>query len=366
MKIGILTFHRADNYGAVLQCYALQEVLKDMGHEVKIIDYAQPVIDRSYTIQQGPSAFELLNPARLRKYLFPPNRFFKERAHRRQLTMRKPHFKTFRETYLNLTEECDSRHIPADFDCYVIGSDQLFSLNITETLDPVYSGNFPIKKGARRIGYAISLNKQSVSEIGASGWKEILKRFYRFSLREPNLATWVKDLTGCPIATCIDPTLLTSSRMWERITHNTTVKPDSIVVYEARQAKGKHNCLRSKAQLLARKQQAHVVDLSRLDCSIEEWVGHIQQARCVVTSSFHAVAFALIFKRPLYAFCLHDGQDARYSDLLRATGMENSLHDLAYTPELIPQVDGKLIEERLSQLRKPSLNYLSEAISNGE
>lgn len=47
MKIGILTFHRAINYGAVLQCYALSEVLKKMGHDVFVIDYRQPRVERT-------------------------------------------------------------------------------------------------------------------------------------------------------------------------------------------------------------------------------------------------------------------------------------------------------------------------------
>ena len=51
MKIGILTFHRAHNYGAVLQCYALQEVLKAKGHYVVIIDYRQSFIESLYRIR---------------------------------------------------------------------------------------------------------------------------------------------------------------------------------------------------------------------------------------------------------------------------------------------------------------------------
>ena len=50
MRIGILTFHRAHNYGAVLQCYALQETLKRMGHDVQVIDYRQPWIEDFYNL----------------------------------------------------------------------------------------------------------------------------------------------------------------------------------------------------------------------------------------------------------------------------------------------------------------------------
>ena len=51
MRIGILTFHRAHNYGAVLQCYALQEVLSRMGYRVEIVDYRQPFIESFYRIR---------------------------------------------------------------------------------------------------------------------------------------------------------------------------------------------------------------------------------------------------------------------------------------------------------------------------
>lgn len=52
MKVGIITYHRAHNYGAVLQCYALQEVLKRMGHDTQIIDYRQPFIEKLYNLSK--------------------------------------------------------------------------------------------------------------------------------------------------------------------------------------------------------------------------------------------------------------------------------------------------------------------------
>lgn len=60
MRVGILTFHRAHNYGAVLQCYALQKVLKNLGHEVQVIDYRQPYIEKHYAVLSWRHLFFLL------------------------------------------------------------------------------------------------------------------------------------------------------------------------------------------------------------------------------------------------------------------------------------------------------------------
>ena len=69
MKIGILTFHRAHNYGAVLQCYALQEILQRLGYDVYVIDYRQPTLEYAYKYWNFRTILESLrSPKLLFKY----------------------------------------------------------------------------------------------------------------------------------------------------------------------------------------------------------------------------------------------------------------------------------------------------------
>lgn len=359
MKIGILTFHRADNYGAVLQCYALQEILKERGDEVEVINYAQQSIDVAY--EGEPKTFGWLL-----KRLFSFHKYFRyltvlPRIRRNKQKRKK--FSAFRKEFLRISPQCDGNHIPTDYDRYVIGSDQLFSLNITNGLDPVYSGNFPMKEGARRISYAVSLNEKSFFEIGESGWKAILNRFDAFSLRESVYAGMLSKITDVSIPSCVDPTLLVDAMpVWNTVADKAEAPSDSVVIYEVRYQKGNEKSLRQKAHRLAFELGVKTVDLSQAAYGVEEWLACIRSARCVVTSSFHATVFALLFKRPLLAFRLHDGGDARYVDLLSSLGLSTCIHDLDYVPTGVPETDYTDLESRLRDLRRSSLDYLQKAI----
>ena len=147
MRIGILTFHRAHNYGAVLQCYALQEILKGKGHDVQVIDYHQPWIEDQYDLlswnmfkRNTGSVSQLFKYVKgnLKKWMLAP-----EKA---------KNFRDFREQFLNLSLPCMDV-MPQGYDCYVIGSDQLWSLHcLGGEQDKMYLGGFDRPAGSRLVG----------------------------------------------------------------------------------------------------------------------------------------------------------------------------------------------------------------------
>ena len=130
MRIGILTFHRAHNYGAVLQCYALQKVLATMGHDAVVIDYRQPYVESQYASFNWQYFLDQLVNFRLLTML----RYF---AKVRKNVIRAAVFRRFRNRHLSVSSKCGSGQIPL-YDCYVIGSDQVWSLHCTKYADDVY------------------------------------------------------------------------------------------------------------------------------------------------------------------------------------------------------------------------------------
>ena len=109
MKVGIITFHRAWNYGAVLQCYALQQAIKNLGHDVKVIDYRQSAIEKCYqTFSFKGSIKALLKPEKCYEQGF----LYRNRIRK--------NFKAFRRDFLQLTSPCKKSSIPLDFNAYVI------------------------------------------------------------------------------------------------------------------------------------------------------------------------------------------------------------------------------------------------------
>ena len=351
MKIGILTFHRAHNYGAVLQCYALQEVLKGMGHEVEVIDYRQPQIEQAYNHW---SIMTLIKSCikfwRLRGYIAQLLR----EHHKRQI------FNAFKEHYLNVRNRCDSTNIPTNYDVYVVGSDQLFNTAITNGLDSVYSGQFKRNKSSKLIGYAISSNLMSINNIGAEGWVGIAKSFDAVSLREKTLADKIYDLSKLSFDVCVDPTILTTAETWNTMISKSKVSDGYVVLYEVRRIKDDPTLLRRKTDELASFNNLKVVDLSSVEFGVEDWVNYIKNARCVITSSFHASVFAILFKRPLYAFKLDDGWDYRYTDLLEYVGLCDSIKGVDDSVLEIPKLDYENVLGTLDEYKRHSKDFLDE------
>ncbi len=354
MKIGILTFHRAHNYGAVLQCYALQEVLKGMGHEVEVIDYRQAVIEKAYNHW---------NMLTLMKRLV---KFWELMGYIKILIIeliKRRIFDSFKCQYLNIHHTCDAFTIPCDYDAYVVGSDQLFTTEITGGLDKVYSGQFDKPDKSKLVGYAISSNAMAVTEIGKKAWKSISTRFNALSMREDSLVCMIENLANVRFDVCVDPTLLTTESHWNHICKCEVEDTDYVVMYEVRKLHGNPNMLKQKAKSLANANNLRVVNLSSMRYYVDDWVNLIKNSRCVITSSFHATVFALIFKRPLYAFCLNDGRDYRYTDLLNKVGANKIIMQSSDTPMTIPILDYEKIANNMEQIKLHSMNFLKKHLS---
>ena len=358
MRIGILTFHRAHNYGAVLQCYALQEILKGKGHDVQVIDYHQPWIEDQYDLfswnmlkRHCGSASMCLKyiKGNLKKWLLAPHKA--------------KNFRDFREKFLNLSLPCIDV-LPQGYDCYVIGSDQLWSLHcLGGKHDRIYLGGFDRPSGSHLVGYAISADMKSV-QMSAELLKTAVPGFDALSMREKEVAEAVAQITGSQCEVCLDPTLLTDASLWNPLL--TTVEKDEyVLMYEVRWNPQTKGLLRKKAEELAAHVGPHckVIDLTRVNRPVTEFVSLFRNAKYVVTTSFHGIVFSIIFAIPFYAFPLWGGYDLRYSELLKSLGAEDRLVSFD-TPVKPFKMDFKPIKDKLAERQKSSFEFISKYISN--
>ena len=251
--------------------------------------------------------------------------------------------------------------MPADFDVYLIGSDQLWSFQCVGGVDKIYTGNFEHPTGSRIVGYAISAGIDSLLKLGADGLKRIIGNFDSISLRETENANIIEQLTGITLPVTIDPVLLTEPLMWESMINKDWQRRDYIVIYQARTVNGRPDYLREKAMELAEQCHCEVIDLSNMGYSVEDFISSIKYARYVMTTSFHAVAFAMLMETPCYAIRLGDGLDVRYVDLLSNVGLEQELVDLDFTP--VPFfVNFKSLKRRIKEYRQMSITFLQNAM----
>ena len=352
MKIGILTFHRAHNYGAVLQCYALQEVLKGMGHDVQVIDYRQPFLEKAYT------PFILRNCVgnfvHVKKEAYRYLRGVPERRRRQQF------FEHFTTNRLHLTAPCDASSIPQDFDVYLIGSDQLWNpICLGKKLDPVYLGEFKRPEGSTLLGYAISTPLGAFDNMGDKQLMNVVKSFHALSMREETTAKVIGCLTGITPQVCCDPTLLTDASLWNAVTNDKFKNRKYVLVYEVRWPRGDHDLLQRKAAAIASRLGCEVVTIGLGQYPVEDFVSLFKYASHVVTSSFHGTVFSLIFNRPFYSVKLKDGFDGRYENLLAALDADSQCVDMDFepTPALVDYIK---INAALKNYRAKSLTFLKQ------
>lgn len=359
MRIGILTFHCAHNYGAVLQCYALQETLKQMGHDVEIIDYRPKYLSTPYVIFDK-KRFLSKNPIFLIKHsigeiLLLPTRIKRYNA-----------FDKFINNRLNLSHRIIKRTIPDNYDVYIMGSDQIWNPKITQGFDPIYFGFFDFPKTNKKyISYAASMEIKLLDEKSADYYHKALNNFDSVSVRETNLAKLLQPLTSKKIDTVLDPTLLANTNVWNNIAVQPSIKRKYVLVYQVRYNK---STLRI-AHNIANQINAFVIEImawptiyhnkNRLQCSSPEgFLGLIKNAACVITTSFHGTAFSLIFNRSFYCIQLNDGGDTRSQSLLNSIGLSDRMIKNDETPKFTEIDYNEKINKCIFELRESSLRYL--------
>ena len=181
-------------------------------------------------------------------------------------------------------------------------------------------------------------------------------------MREKTLADKIYDLSKLSFDVCVDPTILTTSETWNAMVSKSEVGVGYVVLYEVRRIKDDPTLLKRKTNELASCNNLKVVNLSSMEFAVEEWVNYIRNARCVVTSSFHATVFALIFERPLYAFKLEDGGDDRYTDLLHYADLNSIIKCVKDSITEIPVIDYTKVRTAMGKYRRKSQAFLHEHI----
>lgn len=333
MKAGILTLQEADNYGAVLQAYALQTALLDLGVESEFIRFE----DETETAKNdqnrpaGPKIFvrQLLEKAKIRSGLFSD--------------FRRDYLKCAAPVPREKTDELNDK-----YDLFITGSDQVWNLSI-----PKVDGRYflPFASPKKRFSYAASFGGSSVPDQ-MKGWcAQQLKHFQDISVREEYGRETVKSLIGRDSVVCTDPVFLLESARWNELTYEVEEK-NYLLLFLIQYSKEAIDFAEKLAE--ERNVKVKIVTASFMyacgvsawnETGVTDWLSFIKNADCVVTDSFHGCAFSMIFGRPFSVVCLKDGlekRNGRIIELLERTGMENSMNgelSCISEPELVACMD---------------------------
>lgn len=358
MKVGIITFHSAHNYGAMLQAYGLQEYMRHKGYDINIINYRPKYIENSYH-RDNMHDWLSKNPVLCCKRLFNYIRYRNIR-HRRW-----DGFESFINRYFKLYDFSigDDLHT---FNAVFIGSDQVWSSSHTgKQFDDIMFG---VGFKCKVISYAPSCSKISLNEKESDYFRQHLDHLCAISVREKSFKDMLQPLTYKNIEVVLDPTLLVGREVFDKIAlHVQRYKP-YVLIYEITPHKG----VRRIAENIARQIDADVVELTNgmlnyhlktMDegASPEEFVGYFKNASCVITTSFHGTAFSVMFEKPFYMVRQRTGADGRMISLLSALGLEDRLVDMQDEVGFC-EIDYTPVSCRLAELRKESESFVNSAL----
>ena len=322
MIIGILTYHRSPNYGALWQAYALKTFLADKGYDVAVIDYWPDYHKRMYEKKViGKSSLKGLALRVKLSSIYKSLRIYFGNYIRLRRT------NAFSIKYLHLTPS-------RSFDLCVYGSDQIWRKQHQydcESFNPVYFGNDYIQ-ASKKISYAASMGHIEIESDRDKAFVESsLRNFDAISVREDDLATALSLYTNKHIEIVSDPVFLLSAEQWKKILPARRIRKgryiflynledDSTALKIARHLSHKFNLpiqevrgyVRDKRNPSNRTQIATPIAFLSL----------LHDAEYVVTSAFHGVALSLCFKKQFY-YAAPDELSGRAKSLLKRFKLED-------------------------------------------
>lgn len=363
MKTFTVTFHRSNNYGAVLQAYALQNVIKELGHDNTIFDY---IFYKGFYNRIKFTSIKTF----FRSVVGNVLKFFR----RKELKQLDKEFRRFHNERMKLSETVytlDSiKKNPPAADCYITGSDQVWNLNSRKVEIPIRFLDFG-EASIKRISYAASIEKTNYTDSQKQEVREYLNEFSAISLREEDAKTYISDIIGKKCERTIDPIFLLEIDEWKRIARMPRVDEPYILCYQVQS----NSKLKKVAKHLKKKTGYKVVAISNteikyfnadytfFDVSPEEFLGFYLNAEIVVSASFHGTAFGILFEKPTYGVARKTGS-SRIKEILSLFEMEEYyIRDTDNIPEF--KCDFKKQRELLNSERKKSINFLKEQLGDG-
>lgn len=357
-KIGILTFHNADNYGALLQAYALKKTLNNMGNDTHIINYFCPKLQKDYKLVNFGHRSFISILKQIVKFVFLPLSIY---IRSRFSSFRKQYLINGNPIYPN-TIDC----ILNDYDIFIAGSDQVFNPNITG-FDSNYFLAFN-KDRNKNFSYAASfgLSLNDLSDKEKQFFKQNMLNFKQLSFREQQGKEISNIINGHDCEVSLDPTLLLTKNDWEKI-----AIPPKQKKYILLYLMSKDSNIISFAKKLAKKTKCKLIFISpALDLknrvpayhvypTPQEWLGYFLNAKYIVTNSFHGLAFSINFNKDFFVDLLPPPSkvNSRLENLLDLTGLRGRLISAGANLDT-PAPDWAEVNAKLAAEKEKSLSYL--------
>lgn len=379
MKLGILTLVPYDNYGGILQGYALQTVLERMGHDVTIMR------TKLYN-------WVSLKNKILRFVWWVKDRYVKRKAGisclvpGTYLDYRVARIKPFIDKHIHFTREFSSTRDlyrfqdKSQYDGFVVGSDQTWRPCLSPDLYHMFCDFLPASSHKLRIAYAASfgVDTNEFSDVQLGICKPLIKKFQAISVREESGVKLCKDMFGVEAKHVLDPTMLLGKEDYMELIKDYRPQNEHVDLMQymfffnheenAIIAKTSSLLNMKPVNLMTKYFLNQVQDKSQLPDAqflpVEEWISAYNRAKFVLTDSFHGTVFCIIFNVPF--LCVSPVAIARFKSLLKVYGLEDRLvmKESEVTKDLLEKpIDWEKVNSVREVLKKQSLDFLKKSLS---
>lgn len=341
MKIGILTLRPRYNYGGILQCLALQETLRGMGHEVRVISF---ISNRKGTVTRRVKL--LLTDFSFRVYfswmydnMVQTMGWLGGKRKREAPVELLENCRAFLEHSIHFTEDCDENSIGTliqkeGFDAIVIGSDKVWGGLGHKQL--TYFGDWKPAFNGKLISYAACSSIKRIPRFNREKLRALLSRFDAVSVRDEYTAKLIEPYLAVKPQIVADPTILYD---FDRFVQKQDAGSGYIFAYilgreikgghraAIREMKGKLGDIPVKAVVFRNQATdiAKYADEVLDDVSPDKWVSLLAGAKIVYTDSFHASVFALKYQRRLFSYFSEETRSTRLIAMRDIFGINSSI-----------------------------------------
>jgi polysaccharide pyruvyl transferase WcaK-like protein len=376
MKIGILTQPLHNNYGGLLQNYALQKALRGLGHEVYTINiknresskfrkYAS-ILKRSTQRLSGQNvrlrSWPTLKEAEIISHY--TGQFVKRNIKTTDVITRKVD-----ATLLN----------DYKFDAYVVGSDQVWRPKYSPQMSTFFLDFLENNSGVKKIAYAASLgvDEWEFSEPQTKEYKRLIKLFNAISVREDTAVELCKKHFGVDAAHMLDPTMLLARNEYISLVEKEKIEKSSgnLFTYILDSTNDKNSIIEKisnkynlKAFSVMQPKRFSDIDRNGIDeCvfpPVEEWIRGFMDAEFVVTDSFHGTVFSIIFNKPFISIANESRGTTRFTSLLKLFQLEdrlvNEFSEIDICNIVSEDIDWENVNNIIENERSKALNFLKK------
>lgn len=375
MKIGILTLPLNTNYGGILQAYALQTVIERIGHEVKVID-----VSGKAKLKWYKAPFVICRRILSQFTSHPTPILFEHQLNKERKTSElntRPFIKQNIHTYIARQLDDIKEGV---FDAIIVGSDQIWRpkyvcyMSKKNALENAYL-QFAKDWHIKRIAYAASFGVEDweYTQEETNNCMELIKLFDALSVREESAVGLCKRELKADAIHVLDPTMLLDKKDYTALFFKKQTPPSSgkLMVYVLDKSPKITNVIKhiednyhlSPFYTSADTKNKNIPLSQRIQPPVENWLRGFYDAELVITDSFHACVFSILFGKPFIVFGNDSRGMARFQSLLRMFDLEYRLWSEQTDLERCLKPISNQTYEKLEEWRIKSLSFLKNGLA---